>query len=481
MSDRKILVTGVTGYIGPILARRLVELGYQVRCLVRNPARLGDYLNETCDVATGDVLDFHTLPPALKGIEAAYYLIHSMASGEKEFGDLDRIAAANFGRAAKAAGVKRIIFLGGYGREDHDLSPHLRSRHETGKVLSKAGVPVTEFRAGSIIGSGSLSFEIIRYLVERLPVMICPRWTVGKTQPIAIDDVLRYLTESLELPETVGRVLEIGGADIITYADMMLIYARLRGLKRLLVNVPVLSPRLSSYWVGLVTPLPSSVVKPIILGLKTDLYCHDDSARRIFSFEPMGYEEAVRRALDSPKEKILGAKDFKYYLKRKDKPQQRRTVVHAEGIIAERIEMETVAQPESVFAVLTKLGGEYGWPGASFLWGARMLLDRLLGGKAVRFRSNHESLKEGDLIDFWQVEKVVENRHLWLRNSIMKMPGRVWLQFDVEDRNTAGSKLIQTVFFEPRGLAGVLYWYLFYPLHKLVFQSLITGIVNRAD
>lgn len=294
---RMILVTGATGYVGGRLVPRLLEKGYRVRCLVREKARIEGRGWKGVEVATGDVFEYATLVSALQRVEIAYYLVHAMGGGEEGFEARDLYAAQNFGRAAQEAGVKRIIYLGGLGRDEDELSPHLRSRHEVGEQLRSWNVAVTEFRAGVIIGKGSVSYDLVRYLTERVPVLISPKWVSTLTQPIAIDDVLRYLVESLEKPETENRVLEIGGRDVLSYGQMMLGYAKVRGLRRWLVPVPVLTPRLSSWWVRLVTPLPLSVAQPLIDGLKNQVIVEDPTARHIFNFKPMGYEEAVRLAL----------------------------------------------------------------------------------------------------------------------------------------------------------------------------------------
>ena len=298
--NRLILVTGATGYIGGRLAPVLIEKGYQVRCLVRDPSRLyGRSWIGKADVVQGDVLHPETLTEAMQGVEVAYYLVHSMADG-RGFSERDLIAARNFSTVARQAGIKRIVYLGGLGDPQADLSTHLRSRQQTGEALRSSGIPVTEFRAGIIVGSGSVSFEMIRYLTERLPVMVCPRWVYTRTQPIAIQDMLEYLITALETPESIGKVIEIGGADVVTYAEMMTGYARARGLKRWLIPVPVLTPRLSSYWVHLVTPIPANIAQPLIAGLHNEVVARDTSARSIFpSIQPVIYQQAVKAALDS--------------------------------------------------------------------------------------------------------------------------------------------------------------------------------------
>ncbi len=296
---RRILVMGATGYIGGLIVPRLLEAGFHVRCLVRDRSKLSRQpWAGRVEVVEGDALQLDTLPPAFAGMDALYYLVHSMgAGGGADFAQRDRHAASNTALVAKEQGVGRIIYLGGLGQEGADLSEHLASRQETGRALSTHGVPVTEFRAAVIVGAGSLSFRMVRYLSERLPVMITPRWVSTRVQPIAEDDVVRYLVDALDMPGSVGRVLEIGGADVLTYGQMITRYARLRGLRRWLIPVPVLTPTLSAYWVDLVTPIPASIAHPLIEGLKTEVVVHDPAAREIFPFTPVGYEEAVQRVL----------------------------------------------------------------------------------------------------------------------------------------------------------------------------------------
>ncbi len=295
---KRILVTGATGYVGGRLIHRLTNAGYPVRAMARDVNRLnGRPWRESVEVAVGDVFKPETLIAAMEGIDIAYYLIHSMRGGE-DFHERDISAAVNFSNAAKTAGVKRIIYLGGLGDPAEELSPHLQSRHATGEALKRAGIPVTELRAAIIVGSGSVSFEMIRYLTERLPVMICPRWVYTRVQPIAIRNVLDYMVAALEKPETAGRVIEIGGADVMTYGEMMIVYARVRGLRRYLLPVPVLTPRLSSYWVHLVTPIPAEIARPLIRGLRNEVIVRDPSARELFpEIQPIDYATAVGRAL----------------------------------------------------------------------------------------------------------------------------------------------------------------------------------------
>lgn len=305
-----ILVTGASGYIGGMLIPQLIDQGFVVRCMARRPQLIGGRLGPGVECVAGDALQQETLKQPLAGIEIAYYLIHSMAGGETGFVARDRLAAENFAAVAKKSGIKRIIYLGGLGGQDQQLSPHLSSRQEVGEILRSSGIPVTEFRAAVIVGSGSLSFEIIRYLTERLPVMICPRWLLSKCQPIAVRDVLSYLAEAISVTASTGEIIEIGGRDVITFADMIRQYAEVRGLKRILIQVPVLTPRLSSYWIDLVTPIPAAISHSLVEGLRSDVICHSGKAKEIFpDIHPLGYQAAVREALkrDSPALKDLSS------------------------------------------------------------------------------------------------------------------------------------------------------------------------------
>jgi uncharacterized protein YbjT (DUF2867 family)/uncharacterized protein YndB with AHSA1/START domain len=476
-----ILVTGVTGYIGGRLVPRLLAASYRVRCLARDPARLQGrpWLGQV-EVLAGDCLQPATLVAAMQGIDAAYYLVHSMAGG-RDFEQRDVQAARNFAQTATAAGVRRIIYLGGLGDSETELSEHLRSRQETGEILREAGVPVTEFRAPVIVGSGSLSFEIIRYLTERLPVMICPRWLYTRVQPIAIRNVLDYLMATLDAPESAGRIIEIGGAEVLTYGDMLRGYAQARGLKRGLLPVPVLTPRLSSYWVHLVTPVPAAIARPLIQGLRNDVIVRDDRARQLFpNIQPMDYATAVKLAL---KNLDTGHVETAWSDALSSSQGEVPALLSAtqEGIILERRQRVVNASPASVFRAFTSLGGRTGWLYFDWAWQLRGLVDRLLGGVGMRRgRRDPQDVRPGDALDFWRVE-AVEANHLMRLRAEMKVPGRAWLEFRVEPREGGASLLSQTAFFAPRGLAGLLYWYLLYPIHALIFSGMVGALARRAD
>lgn len=479
--ERVILLTGATGYIGGRLVPRLLEAGCQVRCLVRDPARLqGRPWLQRVEVVVGDCLRAETLAAAMEGVGVAYYLVHSMGAGQ-DFGNRDALAAANFAATARTAGVQRIIYLGGLGDPASGLSEHLRSRQETGAILREAGVPVTEFRAAVIVGSGSLSFEIIRYLTERLPVMICPRWLTTHTQPIAIRNVLDYLVAALETPASAGCIVEIGGAEVITYGAMLRGYACARGLKRWLIPVPVLTPRLSSYWVHLVTPVPSVIAGPLIRGLRNDVVVRSDSARELFpQIQPFDYPTAVRLALanlDTGQVETAWT-DALASSQGDTRPVE---LVTQEGIILERRRRVVRASPAATYRAFARLGGATGWLYLNWTWVLRGFVDRLLGGVGLRRgRRDPKDVRVGDAVDFWRVEAVEPNEMIRLRAE-MKVPGRAWLEFQVEALDSTTSRLSQTAYFVPHGLSGLLYWYLLYSVHSLIFSGLARRLARLAE
>jgi len=478
---KKILVTGATGYIGGRLISPLLESGYQVRLLVRDPQRLqGRPWQDRVEVLEGDVLESDTLPPAMEGIDTAYYLIHSMST-TGDFHQRDLRAAANFSRAAQKAGLQRIIYLGGLGDPGSDLSDHLESRQETGRELAAHGVSVTEFRAAIIVGSGSISFEMIRYLTERLPVMICPRWVFTRVQPIAIGDVINYLSTALEVPESAGQIIEIGGSQILTYGEMMKIYAEIRGLKRVLIPVPALTPGLSSHWVHWMTPVSASITRPLIEGLKNEVIVRGDLAKKIFpDIQPISYRTAVKKALENLSADQVETR-WSDALSSSQGDRQPVRLENREGMIIEQRELSVSASPPVVYGVFSCLGGERGWLYFDWAWKVRGVIDRLLGGSGLRRgRRDPEHVRCGDAIDFWRVEEVEPGQSLRLRAE-MKLPGRAWLEFKVKPREDHSSLLSQTAYFAPKGLVGFLYWYLLYPIHSLIFSGLIQQIKDQAE
>jgi uncharacterized protein YbjT (DUF2867 family) len=477
-----VLVTGSTGYIGARLVPRLLEAGYRVRVLVRDPGRLsGRPWAEQVEIFTGDVLKPETLPAALAGVSAAYYLIHSM-TGHADFHDRDIVAARNFSEAARQAGVSQIIYLSGLGEEsDATLSEHLSSRHATGEALRESGVPVTELRAAVIVGSGSLSFEMIRNLTERLPAMIVPKWTATRVQPIGIREVLSYLIAALETPACAGKIIEIGGADVLTYAEMMTQYAEERGLRRWLIHVPVLTPRLSSYWVHWVTPVPASIARPLIEGLRNEVVVRDPSARTLFpDIDPADYRTSVQRALVRIREGDLES-IWSDALSSSQGDQRPTSFRLEQGMFIERREETVAATTADVFRAFTSLGGERGWLAFDWAWKARGILDRLVGGVGMRRgRRDPVELRAGDALDFWRVEEVKEDQLLRLRAE-MKVPGRAWLQFETTPEADGRATLVQTAYFAPKGLAGLLYWYILYPIHGLIFGQMPKRIGKLAE
>ena len=480
MENRLVLVTGVTGYIGGRLVPQLLEVGYRVRVLVRDSNRLrGRAWLDQVEVVEGDVLDPDSLPKAMSGVSAAYYLVHSM-NGTTDFDQRDLQAARNFGEAARARGVERIIYLGGLGDPHADLSRHLRSRQQTGQALAESGVPVTEFRAAIVVGSGSVSFEMIRYLTERVPVMVCPRWVFTRVQPIAIQDVLDYLVAALDTPESAGRIIEIGGSEVLTYGAMMMGYARARGLRRWLLPVPVLTPRLSSYWVHLVTPIPAGIARPLIDGLRNEVIVREADGRDLFPhIEPMDYQSAVSLALSDLEARRIET-SWSDALANSQGDMVPVVLSTQEGMIIERRQQMVPTPPTIVFKMISRLGGQTGWLYMDWAWRVRGWIDRLAGGVGLRRgRRDPEVIRMGDAIDFWRVESVEPGRRLLLRAE-MKLPGRAWLQFEALPYKAGQTRLVQTAFFAPKGLLGLAYWYMLYPIHGVIFAGMIRNLARGA-
>jgi uncharacterized protein YbjT (DUF2867 family) len=466
--------------VGGRLVPRLLAAGHRVRCLVRDPSRLqGRTWLNAVEVAQGDMFEPESLVAAMRDVGIVYYLVHSLGGGS-DFSARDLVAARHCGEAARAAGVKRITYLGGLGDPDARLSVHLRSRQETGAALREAGVPVTEFRAAVVVGSGSVSFEMTRYLTERLPVMICPKWVFTRTQPIAIRDVLDYLLAALTCPESTGRTLEIGGRDVLTYAGMMTGYARVRGLRRHLLSVPVLTPRLSSYWVHLVTPIPATIAQPLIKGLGNEVIVRDPAALALFpAIRPLDYETAVRLALEKMNTRDVETA-WSDALTSSQGARTPVTLINREGMIIEQRECRVQAPAEQVYRSFARLGGDRGWLYMDWAWQVRGAVDRLCGGVGMRRgRRDPEVLHAGDPLDFWRVEGVEPGRLIRLRAE-MKVPGRAWLEFEARPESDTATLLRQTAFFEPKGLSGLLYWYALYPVHGLIFSGLIREIARFA-
>ena len=471
-----VLLTGATGYVGGRLLRRLEECGRPVRCLARRPEFLSGRVGPATGVVAGDLLDAASLGPALAGVDTAYYLVHSMGA-PGPFEEKDRAAARNFAAAATAAGVSRIIYLGGLGEDADGLSAHLRSRHEVGEILRSGATPVIEFRASVIIGSGSLSFEMVRALVERLPVMVTPRWLRVPAQPIAIDDVLAYLQAALDLPPAGHRVFEIGGPDRVSYGDLMREYARQRGLRRAMIPVPLLTPRLSGLWLGLVTPLYARVGRKLIDGVRHPTVVRDPSALETFALRPVGVREAIARALRR-EDRRFAETHWAGATAASCEPPRWGGVRFGNRLIDAR-SVHVEVPPSRAFDPIQRIGGETGWYYGNTLWRARGALDLLAGGVGMRRgRRDPLELRAGEPLDFWRVEEFLPGRRLRLQAE-MKLPGRAWLVFEVEPEGT-GARIGQTAIFDPRGLAGLLYWYGIWPIHRLVFAGMLRGLARRA-
>ena len=471
-----ILLTGASGYVGGRLLKLLEHRGHRMRCLARRPEVLKQRTAPSTEVVSGDVLDRPSLDSALQGVHTAYYLVHSMGSSGS-FEEADRQAALNFGRAAMAAGVERIIYLGALGSDEQELSPHLRSRQEVGHILRRSGVPVLEFRASIVIGSGSLSFEMIRSLVERLPVMITPKWVNVPAQPIAIDDLLEYLGAALEISTADCRVYEIGGADQVSYADIMRVYARQRGMRCRMIPVPVLTPFLSSLWLGLVTPLYARIGRKLIESIVHPTVVKDPAALTTFAVRPVGVEDAVRRALASEEEEFATTRWSDALSSAGDLPSWGGVQFGSRLVDSRTIDI--AAPPAVAFSVIERIGGDTGWYAWNGLWRLRGFLDLLVGGVGLRRgRPSPTTLRVGDTLDFWRVEAIEPDRHLRLAAE-MKLPGRAWLEFDVTG-TSEGATIRQTATFDPVGLAGRMYWYALYPVHQFVFRDMLRAIAREA-
>jgi uncharacterized protein YbjT (DUF2867 family) len=536
----RVVVTGSTGYIGGRLVPVLIEHGHSVVCGARTPAKLDERpWRDAVEVARLDVTDPASLEAAFAGADAVYHLVHAM-DGEGDFAARDREAASNVRDAAAAAGVQRIVYLGGLGHDDDDdLSEHLRSRHEVGRVLAEGPVPVTELRAAIIIGSGSASFEMLRHLVEVLPVMTTPKWVSTRCQPIAVRDVLYYLAAVLDVPETENRVFELGGPDTMSYIELMQTYAEVAGLRRrVILPIPVLTPGLSSLWIGLVTPLPTGLARPLVDSLVNEVTVRDDAITRLVPRETVPFRESVRLALQRIQDLDVATTwasagggsarpmpEFPSPSTSRGGRGEARTTGSASGPVALRggsaIEAQaddgqlgpadrtadtdgperalpddpawsggtvftderrvrSSAPPEALFTAVSSIGGQAGYHSARWMWELRGLLDKLVGGIGLRRGRRHpQQLAVGEVIDFWRVEALQRPNLLRLRAE-MKVPGEAWLEFRI-DEFEGGSRLIQRARFHPRGLWGRLYWLVLVPFHGLIFPRMARRLAGDAE
>lgn len=480
-TTRPVLVTGATGYIGGRLVPRLLDRGYRVRCLVRDRRKIASRpwgSDPNLEIVEADASDREAVGRAMDGCSVAFYLIHSMVAAGQTYREKDRSLATSFAGAAGQAGLHRIIYLGGLGETGDGLSEHLESRREVESALSSGTAAVTVLRAAMIIGSGSASFEILRYLTERLPIMVTPRWVATESQPIAVSNVLNYLVSAMETPATAGRVLDIGGPDVLSYRRIMQITAEALGLRRrIILPVPVLTPRLSSLWIHLVTPIGHRIARPLAEGLRNRVVCRNDDAARLMPQELLSVREAIDLALGRMEEAdvetswsdagpVPGDPDW------------------AGGTtFVDTRSVDLHASPDDAFRAVCRIGGGNGWYAADYLWRLRGLMDRLVGGPGLRRgRRDPANVRFGDALDFWRVTRVERDRVLELRAE-MKLPGEALLSFEIEparDGSLQGCRLTQTARFQPRGLFGLVYWYAVLPLHGFVFRGMLEGIRREA-
>ena len=472
-TNKTILVTGATGYVGGRLIPRLLENGCRVRCLVRNPRLI---YNRTwyprVEIIQGDAIAYDSVREAMENVSTAYYLIHSMASGQR-YPERDVQAARNFASAAASAGVDHIIYLGGLADPGAEIGDHMRSRIQTGDTLRQGIVPVTEFRASLVIGSGSISFEMIRFTTEQMPVLVGPRWLHNRTQPIAIQNVLDYLFAALENPATWGQIYEIGGKDVMTYAETMLTYARLRGFARRILILPTIPLQLMAFGVDLMTPVPKRIASPLIDGMQSDSVVRDHRAEEIFrDIHLLDYESAVTAAM-----KMITPSQIEPVW---DNGEDSVKVIKHEGFFIECRQIHLNISPDAIYHAFTRLGGKHGWLYLNGLWQLRGLLDQIVGGPGMRGRSDAEHPKEGEIIDFYRIEAVEPNRMIRLRAEL-KTPGVGWMEWRADPRPGGATLFSQIAFFAPRGMFGFLYWYLLFFIHRLVFAGLFRKLIQRAS
>ena len=489
MTDRQrtVLVTGATGYVGGRLVPKLLEDGHRVRVLARTPSRARRYdWSDRVEIVTGDVLEPDSLDAAFDGVDVVYYLVHSIGSGSSDggFAATEARAAEHVRDAAERAGLERIVYLGGMGTGD-DLSEHLESRHRVGEILASGRTPTTELRAAVIIGSGSLSFEMLRYLTEVLPVMVTPSWVRTRCQPIAVRDVLHYLTRIIDDTEHVDRVLDIAGPDIVTYAEMMQTFASVAELpRRIIVPIPVLSPGLSSRWVGLVTPLPASVARPLIDSLRHEVVQHDHDIDVLVPHQPVPFREALELALRHTRAEAVDTRWSDAGFTPADTipgdPEWAGGATYTDHQT-----VATTADADALYTAFARIGGSNGYYVANWAWWVRGLADKVIGGPGLRRGRRHPvDLRAGESLDFWRVVRADPGEQLVLQAE-MKVPGKAWLTWRIEpadgDDPSAPRQLHQVAFFAPKGLFGRAYWFVMLPFHWLIFQRMAHAVVRHAE
>ncbi|MEU2184389.1 SDR family oxidoreductase [Streptomyces thermolilacinus] len=483
------MVTGASGYIGGRLVPELLAAGYRVRCLARTPGKLRDHpWADRAEIVRGDVTDAASVREAMRGVDVAYYLVHALGTGGG-FEDTDRNAATVFADEARAAGVRRLVYLGGLtpgGVPESRLSPHLRSRAEVGHILLDSGVPTTVLRAAVILGSGSASFEMLRYLTERLPLMVTPRWLRTRIQPVAVRDVLRYLVGSAGMPPEVSRAFDIGGPDVLTYRDLMERYAAVAGLhRRVILPVPLLTLRLSSLWVGLITPVPASIARPLADSLRHEVVCRDHDIARYVPDPPgapLGVDDALALALRRVRQARVTTRWSSASVPGAPSDPLPTDPDWAGGsLYTDERERLVDATPERLWRVIEGVGGDNGWYSFPLAWAVRGWLDRLVGGVGLRRgRRDAARLRAGDSLDFWRVEEIDRGRLLRLRAE-MRLPGLAWLEMYAERDERGRTRYRQRALFHPRGLLGQAYWWSVAPFHAVVFGGMARNITRAAE
>ncbi len=473
--DSLILVSGATGYVGHRLIRALKKKGYRLRYLVRNPEAIKDDIRDCDEIVTCDVLKTDSLQPAFEGVHTAYYLIHSMDEG-KTHGELDRQTAFRFSEQARLAGVKRVIYLGGLG-EGEKLSPHLKSRQEVGSILRESGIPIIEFRASIIIGAGSASFEMIRAVAERFPVIFAPLWSKTECQPIYIGNVISYLVAALERPDGESKIYEIGSPDVTCYLCLMQYYVKVRKLPHFFLQVPFLTPKIAGLGLIVTNPSLAKVGRALLEGLRTPTLINDDSATKDFNIVPLPSDRAIETALNEEDREFAETSWFDGLDGIKRKPYGGVKLGHR---YVDTYFTHVDCPPEYTFAPVESIGGDTGWYCGHTLMRIRGFIDALAGGPGLRrCRPDSDQLVSGDIIDYWHVLKVIPNRHLYLEAD-MRVPGRGWLDFEIRPEGD-GSRLRITAIFDPEGVFGLIYWFAIYPFHGHIFRSMLKQIKERAE